>query len=1047
MPYALAARWIIYTGAGVPAHEAARHLPHFEDTLAHTLYTSFEQLHALTGGASVGKLGNRDLAKPGRPPAAAAAEGFLPSEEAVPDKIHRVSKDTLPASKTYSEPGIVANAAHTVFIVDEAHQLLQPYEQRYGDETTRREGIALSEALWRNSENVYTTPYLFCGTATPNPTTDPSLTACMYQLINGKLRATSFFPFLVTPEGERPITTLREYRELLAPGHGPPRFRWRLPEERTPQYLVVNPRTFLEPSSEFVHEMTLDPQRSQQTFPLRVPAYHGHSRLVAGWAAPPAAGLGRLTYAEAAHKVRACLPDAPPATQSAEAYLRHDVLARHAAGLESLQNGLAHSNFVCAVRREDALLQAQRIYKPIYSDLNRLFLQDMVYNRVFTANSYPDYRYFPAPAPDGAYNDPLTRCVEPHEALSAAPDTPRARLARAYPTAVVFDAAGAAHVQDPWALPADAAARYAENLQQPLHDEVGRACRWNERSLWARCDAGFRSLAERLVEAYLRAPHAVDLELEDELRRQAAYNSPKLVAAADDLYGGGPEAAADPWALLRGKSFFYLNVKDRRYPVGEPPEGAAAPAPSGARGRKAARPPKKRKAKKRRADAPLAGLDDNVFIVVASFYLRMRCRPFLQHLLGRTAFEAHATQTVQHALGWLEALRGQGLPPPAAGGEAWAQHWVAWRAGFRRQRAALLPGAAAGLYVPAFYALADAKMSDDEQQAVYERYRRYLGTQAGGKSTAEADLAFDDVLALLGMPELRKAMVDAQNEDDPCVGVPLNATPAGQSAIFAADNAYKAVDLKCDGFNLCFGPLPRGKQIQQTGRNRRGCEFEQLAELATKPLNWRVYLRQMFLVPRTLGGVPSPQTKALEELLLQDCLLDSFYAEQNEVNDWLRAVAVSASVGCSLWWAYSKWAELLASYHDHVEPRGAMDWFFNNAAGNACEDAAPPRIQRPPPADAAAAWLEAHGAEEAAQTGLFRCSRHSTTELGSIVPSLVGALEPASIVRPPGPGPPEVDATCAQGTAHGYCAPRPPARSPQAPRPYDLAALFKTAPR
>lgn len=1062
LKYALAARWIIYTGAGVPAHEAARHLlppgEVFEDERARQIYTSFAKLQTVTGDPSVGKLSNRDLVKEqGRPPgrsssASALSAGLMPSEEAVPGRTHRLPE--LPPSATYSDPGLVANAAHTVFIVDEAHQLLQPHEQRYGDETTRREGIALSEALWRNSDDVYTTPYLFCGTATPNPTTDPSLTACMYQLVNAKLRPTSFLPFHVAADGtERALTSVAEYRQLLRDraSRTELKLRWRLPHERTAQHLVVNPRSFLEPASGFVREMTQDPLTSALQFPLRLPVRAAGTSVVVEWQVP-LAGLGSMTYAQAAAKVRECLPDAPAedAGRTKTSYLRHDVRQSG----DSLQNALAHSNFICAARREDTLLQAQRIYKPVYEDdLNRLFLQDMVYNRVFTANSYPDYRYFPALVPSGAYGDPLTRCVDPAELLTQSSEpSPRALAAAAYPTAVVFDRHGQRHEQRPWELPNDSASVFAQNLQRELADDVGRGCRWGERSLWARCDGSLLSLARRLVEAYLQAPHAVDVELEAELQREAAYNSPKLVAAADDLYGSPEGGAYAPHAPIRGKSFYYLNVKDRRYPVGEPPPGGGPPG-KGQKGRKSKKAPARGGAS---GQGAMVGLDDNVFIVVASFYLRLRCRPYLQSAFssaagGHPTPEAYSRPgvTLQHGIGWLDALIGQGVgappsdafspgPNPEPRGEAWALHWLSWRKTYQRQRVA----ANNVLYVPAFYALADAKMTEDEQRAAYSKYYRYLAARGGGSAPGAEDeteagggqeLSFDDVLSLLGMPELRKAMVDAQNHDDPCVGAPHDATPAGQSGVFAADNAYKAVDLKCDGFNLCFGPLPRGKRIQQMGRNRRGCEYDQLNDMATKPLNWRVYIRQSFLVPSR--SADSAMVGGLQQLLLQDCLLDSFYAEQNEPNEWLRAIAVSASIGCSLWWSYSKWAELLASYHEHV-PHGAMDWFFANPSGSACEDAAPPARRIPPPADASLDWLIAHGEEEAAQTGLFRCSRHSTTEIGKVVPSFLGALRAEDVVGPPtggsppphlsapgvGATPPRPDPTCPAGSAHGYCA-------------------------
>jgi NAD(P)-dependent dehydrogenase (short-subunit alcohol dehydrogenase family) len=129
---------------------------------------------------------------------------------------------------------------------------------------------------------------------------------------------------------------------------------------------------------------------------------------------------------------------------------------------------------------------------------------------------------------------------------------------------------------------------------------------------------------------------------------------------------------------------------------------------------------------------------------------------------------------------------------------------------------------------------------------------------------------FDTLLLLMGSQGLRLAMNQFIKEEEPCVRAP----PAGQSMLFAGFNAHKALDFKCIGLNVSFGPQPRGQRIQEMGRNWRNC-------MGSKYIN----LRQIFLVgdpTKVLGG---------------DLLLDSFYEAQSEVVNWIRIITVSACLG------------------------------------------------------------------------------------------------------------------------------------------------------
>jgi hypothetical protein len=180
MPYALAAKWVIYSGAGVPAHEAARHL--LDPELAEHIRRDFERLgrpklwkdlRAEHPHLKKAKLNELQLYDPHDEAAARRAKG-----------------------RKYTKADLRLNRESVVLIVDECQNLATPSLWSDPSAAVQRRGVALSEALWRWSGDPATTPYLFAGTGTPAVGTNPESTICLLQIINGKGRATSFLPFL-----------------------------------------------------------------------------------------------------------------------------------------------------------------------------------------------------------------------------------------------------------------------------------------------------------------------------------------------------------------------------------------------------------------------------------------------------------------------------------------------------------------------------------------------------------------------------------------------------------------------------------------------------------------------------------------------------------------------------------------------------------------------------------------------------------------------------------------------------------------------------------
>ena len=266
----------------------------------------------------------------------------------------------------------------------------------------------------------------------------------------------------------------------------------------------------------------------------------------------------------------------------------------------------------------------------------------------------------------------------------------------------------------------------------------------------------------------------------------------------------------------------------------------------------------------------------------------------------------------------------------------------------------------------------------------------------------DRELTFDEILHLIGSPGLREAMVKVGMGCEPCVSDSLTrmSAPAGQSMIFAGKQAHKALDFKCTGLNVAFGPQPRGQRIQEMGRNWRTC-----VNLPS------VRVRQLFLWGEN-------------ELLHNDLLLDSFYQAQNEAIDWLRLITISASLGCSTWWDFSQWGNLLESYHD-MRPKETA-WFFESQprGSTPCLDARPSFAAASSSSSASASASASSSSDSGpSKQPFFRCNRTNLftpmflndvkQDAGRIVSSRAGAFRPDEIVSDDNSG----DPTCSRGTA------------------------------
>jgi hypothetical protein len=646
IPYALAGKWIVSSGGGLQTEGDRVFLETLDAANKEDMFV--DASHSGFGGKS--------------------KQGIL-----------RANAD---AKKSKYQPGgFVINSSNTVFIIDEVQNIGLPSRWERTDSRTDCYAPHLSEALWRQTGDLCndrkdaknlpgiprcekwgleTTPYLFAGTGTPNLGTNPESSVCLLQVLNGKQRAELFLPRWPENPSEVPKggyddlapRTIGDFRDLLQSSGGKQRtLYWPPIEKRYAKDLIVYPRKFLEKESGFVRDVT----KSSEPFSLLVPKLDAATnstvtawgtdstifrtcreateRLVENKLLPFGPSEPSLPARKKPNKKPAGAPEPPePASEvSGSSYLAHHFE-------EGTQHDFAYRAFLCAAREEDLEHQASRIYKPEYNELNREFLQDVVASRVFTANSYYDFRLYPQVLPSGTSDEmkqPLTRMVTPLllQGKPTLAETPREKAAKKFRTARVIDMQGNVVYQNPWALPADAATRFEEALKKNLTDPASKHadCRWGEWSLCAKLEE-LKPLCETLIAGYTSNPSRVNVEVEDKLRDFVATYCPKMVQAADDLYCSVPHPGAEekefdfmeayaPGLSSESKSFFFLNARTR---------------PS---------------------------LDNNLFVILASFYFRMRCRPFLQYYLRSTerdAFVPHVFDdskvTIQHRIVWLDAL-------------------------------------------------------------------------------------------------------------------------------------------------------------------------------------------------------------------------------------------------------------------------------------------------------------------------------------------------------------------------------------------------------
>jgi len=1055
--------------------------------------------------------------------------------------LSRFASERKTASKgKYTRPGLVGASSDTLFVIDEVQNLTSPSEWRHS--LAKRGAPALSEALWRwSGDDPKTTPYVFAGTATPNVGTNPEMTVCLLQLLNGKTRKELFIPRWRGPNGtllREEDCTMEAFRAILESPNKreTTQFEYPEPKDRRADRLIVCPKKFLDPSQGFVVDVTganSEPTPFSLLTP-KGPVTHGIAEFE--W------NSSKYTCQQAAKlvRLRKLLPRDAPDVSKEPAYRKEPQSPAFKTRPE-FEEYLAYRALPCALTAEDAAFQYTRIYKPVYTDLNRQLLQQVVAGHVFTANSYFDYRLYPKilPLGDDAAR-PRTRLVDPFALLrclprlksgdGSAPDTrqradeaPRLLAERSFPSARVLQSGGGGVAdQYPWFVPKQAAKHFLAALAQ--EPKRCKSCRWGERSLYADCD-GLRKLAEELVASYRRHPDRVDLELENRLRDHVARNSPKLVAAADDMFASPQSDSFAPDLSAESKSFLFLNVENRKE------------------------------------------LDSNVFVIVASFYFRMRCRPYVQaKFQGQENRLPPAYQggqkTLQHRIAWLDALLLEGgdyawLREKAeaerrkGGGEAtdwcegsrsssasetvfppyngtrstdadpkvsgWSAFWKTWLKGYGLGRCAAAQEAEAravrtqalgegakaffakqgrretkvqrakqraqkaaaegqldqaglealekaapkpnllqkerqkrgqqrlrksqelrrSFYVPAIFAVGDSTdtMSAQESKRIHQKLylslmhklmkdetvkdeafaasrpkewpdrfffdeKRSPDSRPTSALPVDHELTFDEILHLIGSPGLREATVKVGMGCDPCVSDSLTrmSAPAGQSMIFAGKQAHKALDFKCTGLNIAFGPQPRGQRIQEMGRNWRTC-----VNLPS------VSVRQLFLWGEN-------------ELLHNDLLLDSFYQAQNEAIDWLRLITISASLGCSAWWDFSQWGDLLESYH-HMRPKETA-WFFDSQprGSTPCLDARPSFAAASASSSASASSPSSSDSGPSKQP-FFRCNRTNLftpmflndvkQDAGRIVSSRAGAFRPNEIVSDDNSG----DPTCSRGTA------------------------------
>jgi len=650
IPYAVAAKWVVYSGHGIRPLKSPN--GPFSDPTDEKAFVEFPKADVGAAPVTFKNKATEDKFQN-------EFGDFFTKKELGASKGGLMGSQTPSLNSDYRPPGLKFSSSNTLFIIDEVQNLSTPSKWGKGHHAAPF-SPALSEALWRCTgdfcdetkdetckEGRRMTPYIFAGTATPNTGTNPESTICLLQILNGKQRPHLFVPRWADGDGSQDDSyttlkprTLKDYRELLkdAKNRSSKILHWPPYSERKAKNLVVLPRSFLEEESKFVKDVTKGGSNSG-AFPLLIPQVQ-RGRVIE-WKYDKE----RYTYAGAAKKVllEKLLPEDSEDVSEKGAYLDDRIVKRG----DVLTHDLAYKGFICAARDKDLRFQYTRIYKPIYEDdLNRHFLQDMVATRVFTANSYFDYRVYPQVDPITMQGDiarPLTRLVIPKYAIRCLPQTqggapnlgkaegmkltPRMRAEKSYPRAKV-KSGDTWQDQYPWQVPSDSAATFVKNLKEKP-DPKGdlKDCRWSEWSLCADLDT-MKKLCEDLYDSYRANVHDVNVELENRLRDFCARNCPKLVVAADDMYAYPPPESASfesepnifaPGLAAESKSFFFLNVSHR------------------------------------------TGLNSNYFVVIASFYFRMRCRPYLQRL-----FEGHEKNlppmyrngkaTIQHRIAWLDAL-------------------------------------------------------------------------------------------------------------------------------------------------------------------------------------------------------------------------------------------------------------------------------------------------------------------------------------------------------------------------------------------------------
>ena len=259
IPYAVAAKWVVFSGKGIPLFNDAGN-PITKEDAKKKIPNAHVHLQGEKKQFTAKELG----------PAAGGLLGALGISESV-----------------YRPKGLDFQSSNTLFIIDEVQNISMPSTWGKGHEA-KPYSPALSEALWRCTgdfcdetqkncpEGIRHTPYIFAGTATPNTGTNPESTICLLQILNGRQRAELFVPRWADDASEAtyeslPKRSLEEYRKLLrSDARFMKKLVWPPYHERRATDLVVYPRTFLDAKSGFVEDVTKG-EKSTERFPLLDP--------------------------------------------------------------------------------------------------------------------------------------------------------------------------------------------------------------------------------------------------------------------------------------------------------------------------------------------------------------------------------------------------------------------------------------------------------------------------------------------------------------------------------------------------------------------------------------------------------------------------------------------------------------------------------------------------------------------------------------------------------------------------------------------------------